>query len=57
MTEREAATKGITDARGAPGPPGPPWPDTRYEPLPCRGCGQKCDPSRSWCPACSEVLP
>ena len=35
-----------------------PWPGTgRYKSLPCRGCGGQCDPSRRWCPACSEVLP
>ena len=63
MTLREAAIKRITDAGGR-WPPKmagmtlKPWPGTgRYEPLPCRGCGQKCDPSRSWCPACSAVLP
>ena len=35
-----------------------PWLGTgRYEPLPCRGCGGQCDPSRRWCEVCSAVLP
>ena len=34
-----------------------PWVDTgRWQSL-CRGCGQRCDPARRWCSACSEVLP
>ena len=34
------------------------WPGTgRYEPLPCRGCGQRCDPSRRWCEVCCEIQP
>ena len=61
MTEREVAIKKITNSGGR-WPPvltsTPPWPGTgRYESLPCRGCGAACDPSRRWCPACSEVLP
>ena len=35
-----------------------PWRDTgRWQALPCRGCGQRCDRGRRWCPKCSEVLP
>ena len=35
-----------------------PWVDTgRYESLPCRGCGQRCDRGRRWCPSYSAVLP
>ena len=63
MTAREAAIKRYTDAGGR-WPPKmarmtlKPWAGTgRYTGLPCRGCGQKCDPARRWCPACSEVLP
>ena len=36
----------------------PLWRDTgRWQGLPCRGCGQRCDPSRRWCASCSAVLP
>ena len=61
QTQHDAAIKRLVDAGGTWPPvltPTPPWQDSgRYESLPCRGCGQKCDPSRRWCPACGEVLP
>ena len=63
MTPREAAIKRYTDAGGTRPPKMArmtlkPWQDSgRYASLPCRGCGRQCDPSRRWCPACSEVLP
>ena len=57
MTEQERE-QAIKRFYATPHPHVKPWPGTgRYESLPCRGCGQKCDPARRWCPACSEVMP
>ena len=47
MTEREAATKRITDARGAPG---------RYQRVRCVECGYESRPLTAACELCGERL-
>ena len=62
QAQHDLAVKRIRDAGGK-WPPtkmakATPWRDTgRWQAIGCRGCGQRCDPSRSWCPTCSGVLP